>query len=130
MPASRIGYLPCRDRGSSGPKAVGKSAEPVDTDGVTVYRFPLTFASTGVADYLVEHFSAFKALARSSWRVRRRAGFNIIHFCNPPDIFFPIAITYRLLGARVVLDHHDLFFESVAWRYRGCLASYCMSWLE
>ncbi len=100
-------------------KAAGKTVEPEDLDGVIVYRFPLAMAMEGVADYLVEYLSAFSAIARLSWRVWRRDHFDIIHFCNPPDIFFPIAIVYRLLGARVVFDHHDLFPEFVASRYRG-----------
>jgi glycosyltransferase involved in cell wall biosynthesis len=97
----------------------GKTVYPEDLDGVTVYRFPLTFAEKGIIDYLAEYLSAFTAIARLSWLVWRRESFDIIHFCNPPDIFFPISIFYRLLGARVIFDHHDLFPEFVAWRYRG-----------
>jgi len=92
---------------------------PEDLEGITVYRFPLTVAERGVLDYLREYLSAFAWLARLSWRVWRAGPFDIIHFCNPPDIFFPIGWLYRLLGAAVVFDHHDLFPEVLAWRYRG-----------
>lgn len=101
--------------------ASGKKVEAEDFYGVTVYRFPMIFAQNGIAGYLTEYFTAFLAIARLSWRVWRHDGFNIIHFCNPPDIFFPISIFYRILGARVIFDHHDLFPELVAWRYRGLL---------
>ncbi len=97
----------------------GKTVEAEDLDGVTVYRFPLNFAEKGIGSYLAEYFSAFTAMARLSWRVWRRERFDIIHFCNPPDIFFPIGLFYRIKGARVIFDHHDLFPEFVAWRYRG-----------
>lgn len=100
-------------------QAPGKTVDAEDLEGVTVYRFPLTIAEKGIAGYLAEYLSAFTAIARLSWRIWRRDRFNIIHFCNPPDIFFPISLFYRLLGARAVFDHHDLFPEFVAWRYRG-----------
>jgi glycosyltransferase involved in cell wall biosynthesis len=94
---------------------------PEDLEGVTVYRFPLTAAEQGVAGYLAEYLSAFAWLAGLAWRVWRAGPFDIIHFCNPPDIFFPIGLFYRLLGAAVVFDHHDLFPESVLWRYHGLI---------
>jgi glycosyltransferase involved in cell wall biosynthesis len=88
-------------------------------EGVTVYRFPLASAQSGVKNYLSEYLSAWTSIARLSWRVWRDEHFDIIHFCNPPDIFFPIGLFYRLLGARVVFDHHDLFPEVAAWRFSG-----------
>ncbi len=99
------------------PEALGKPAKCEELDGVTAYRFPLTFARGGIAGYVVEYLMAFLAIAHLSWRVWRHGHFNIIHFCNPPDIFFPVGLFYRLLGARVVFDHHDLFPELIAWRY-------------
>ena len=90
-----------------------------DIDGVTVYRFPLRFAEAGMKSYASEYITALISIARLSWRAWRDEHFDIIHFCNPPDIFFPIGLFYRLLGARFVFDHHDLFPELVAWRYSG-----------
>jgi glycosyltransferase involved in cell wall biosynthesis len=90
-----------------------------DLEGVTVYRFALNRAEGSKMGYLSEYVSAFMSIARLSWRVWRQGRFDIIHFCNPPDIFFPIGMFYRLLGARFVFDHHDLFPELTAWRYSG-----------
>lgn len=92
---------------------------PEDLDGVTVHRFSLQFADVGALAYLREYVSAFIAIARLSWRVWRTGRFDIIHFCNPPDIFFPLAWLYRFLGAHVIFDHHDLFPETVAARFQG-----------
>jgi len=86
---------------------------------VTIYRFRLTFADKGALSYLIEYLSAFIAIARLSWRIWNKERFDIIHFCNPPDIFFPIALFYRMLGARVVFDHHDLFPEMIKSRFHG-----------
>jgi len=101
----------------------GPEREPKDNpdylDGIETYSFPLTFAESGVTGFLMEYLAAFFSIARLSWRIWRSGGFEIVHICNPPDILFPIGLLYRLLGARFVFDHHDLFPENVRWRYRG-----------
>lgn len=99
--------------------ALRRRVKREDLDGVVVYRFPLIVAEQGVSSYLSEYLAASVAIIRLSWQVWRQDRFDIIHFCNPPDIFFPIGLFYRLLGARVVFDHHDLFPELIAWRYSG-----------
>jgi glycosyltransferase involved in cell wall biosynthesis len=110
---------PTAPQDQPGDKGIPKLITKEVLEGVRIYRFPLTFAEQGIFDYLNEYLSAFIVITRLCGRLWRRDRFNILHFCNPPDIFFPIAIFYRLLGARVVFDHHDLFPEFVAWRYRG-----------
>ncbi len=90
-----------------------------DLDGITVYRFPLKFAKRGFFGYVQEYLMAFGGIARLVWRVWREGRIDIIHFCNPPDIFFPIAWFFRLLGVRIIFDHHDLFPEALAWRFQG-----------
>ncbi len=93
--------------------------QAVDIEGIKVYFFPLTFATGGVAAYLREYLSAFMAIARLSWTAWRSDRFDVIHLCNPPDIFFPVAWLYRMLGARVVFDHHDLFPEAISHSFGG-----------
>ena len=44
--------------------------------------------------------------------VLRRPGFDVIHACNPPDLFFGIGAVYRLLGTSFVFDVHDLTPET------------------
>lgn len=88
-------------------------------EGITVHRFPLGFANRGFFAYMREYLIAFVAIARLSWMVWRQEHFDVIHLCNPPDIFFPICMVYRLLGAKVVFDHHDLFPEMVLARFGG-----------
>jgi glycosyltransferase involved in cell wall biosynthesis len=90
-----------------------------DLHGVTLYRFPLACASMGVFGYLREYAAAFVAIARLARRVWRNGRFDVLHLCNPPDIFFPIALIVRLRGGRVVFDHHDLVPELVTSRYNG-----------
>ncbi len=105
-----------------GGEVIDTTHTPEILEGIRVYRFPIAEAWHGVLSYLSEYLTAFFAIARVSWRVWRELRFDVIHFCNPPDIFSPIAIFYRLLGASVVFDHHDLFPELVLWRYHGLVA--------
>ena len=56
------------------------------------------------------------------WRSRpRRSGrFAVIQACNPPDIFWPIALAFRALeGTKFVFDHHDLCPELYESRFPG-----------
>jgi glycosyltransferase involved in cell wall biosynthesis len=92
-----------------------------DLDGVTLHRFPLARATTGKLSYLREYGAAFSAIARLARRVWRTNRFDVLHLCNPPDVFFPIALYFRLRGVRIIFDHHDLFPETIAARYRGGL---------
>ncbi len=102
-----------------GGERIDTTHTPEILDGIRVYRFPMVEAWRGILSYLREYVTAFWAIAGVSWRVWREHRFDVIHFCNPPDIFSPIALFYRLLGASVVFDHHDLFPELVLWRYHG-----------
>lgn len=88
-------------------------------EGITVYRFPLEFAKGGTKKFLREYLTAFISIERLTRKIWQESPFDIIHICNPPDIFFPIGIFYRLCGARFIFDHHDLFPENVAWRFRN-----------
>jgi glycosyltransferase involved in cell wall biosynthesis len=90
-----------------------------DLDGITVYHFPLRFAASGFVGYLREYAAAFIGMARSLRRVWREGRFDVLQFCNPPDIFFPLAWFYRRRGVHTIFDHHDLFPEALLWRYQG-----------
>jgi glycosyltransferase involved in cell wall biosynthesis len=86
-------------------------------DDVSIYRFPVTFANEGVGAYLREYLTASFQIAKLSWQVYRRQGFDVIQVCNPPDLFAPLMAFYRLLGKATIYDHHDLFPESIGHRF-------------
>jgi len=96
-----------------------KSTNPRDLEGITLYQFELKIAEEGIIGYFLEYWSAFFNIMKISWRVWKNEKFDTIQFCNPPDIFFPLGIFYRLLGVGVIFDLHDLFPEFVASRYKG-----------
>ena len=43
-----------------------------------------------------------------SWRVFFTRGFDVIHACNPPDLFFLIGAFFKLFGRKFLFDHHDI----------------------
>lgn len=95
--------------------------QPLDREGITVYAFPLAVAHHGAVQFTREYLTASIAIARLSWRAWRARRFSVIHLCNPPDIFFPIALFYRLFGVRTIFDHHDLFPEQISERFTGMM---------
>lgn len=86
-------------------------------DGIDVHRFPVPDSASGAAGYLREYGLALLGTARLSLRALRRGGFDALQVCNPPDLFFPLGLLYKLLGKRFVFDQHDLTPELFAARY-------------
>lgn len=90
-----------------------------ELDGVTVLSYRTDFATRGLVGYLKEYLGSLVHIARLSRRVFRSDGFTVVHLCNPPDILFLIGGFYKLLGRRVIFDHHDLFPEMILSRHKG-----------
>lgn len=80
------------------------------------YPFPKT--ADGIIWHLLEYSYSLLAISTYSlWAlIRRRV--RIVHMCSPPDILFPLAALFRLLGRRVIVDFHDLSPELIKVRYR------------
>ena len=59
--------------------------------------------------FIAEYAYSFLATAWGAVKARRSGRFAVIQACNPPDIFWPLALAFRALeGTRFVFDHHDL----------------------
>jgi glycosyltransferase involved in cell wall biosynthesis len=43
-----------------------------------------------------------------AWKVLLTRGFDVIHGCSPPDLFFLIGAFFKLFGKKFVFDHHDI----------------------
>ncbi len=77
-------------------------------DGMHIYRYNLPIEAAGAAGYAVEYATALVSAFVLSWRVFFTRGFDVIHACNPPDLFFLIGGFFKLFGKKFVFDHHDL----------------------
>jgi glycosyltransferase involved in cell wall biosynthesis len=80
--------------------------------GIGVYRFRNFEARSQLLGYALEYGYALLMMGVLSVVAFFREGFDVIHLCNPPDLLFLIALPYKMLGRRVVFDHHDLSPET------------------
>ncbi|MDD7941996.1 glycosyltransferase family 4 protein [Actinomycetospora lutea] len=99
--------------------------------GLTLLEHPAPPESPGVLGYLQEYGLAFGWAAVLAPRAHRRRPVDVVQFCQPPDVYFPIAWLLRALGARVVVDQRDLMPELFAARYGTSPAmERVLRWLE
>jgi glycosyltransferase involved in cell wall biosynthesis len=77
-------------------------------DRIHVYRYNLPLEASGALGYALEYGVALFRGFVLSLRVLMTRGFDVVHACNPPDLFFLIGGFYKLFGKRFVFDHHDL----------------------
>ncbi len=88
-------------------------------DGIHVYRYKLSSADSGFWPYAREYATAMVKTLMLSCKIIRRHGFDVIHACNPPDLFFLIGWFFRPLGKRFVFDVHDLSPETYRVQNKG-----------
>ena len=78
-----------------------------ELEGIHIWRYRLPVEASGALGYLLEYSAALAWTFFLSLRVLARRGFDVIHACNPPDLFFLVGGFYKLFGKRFVFDHHD-----------------------
>jgi glycosyltransferase involved in cell wall biosynthesis len=112
------------------PRGAKQDTEPETIiEGIHIHRYPLRAATGGPLGYLREYGSALW----HTFRLARRLGrFDVVHGCNPPDLFFLVARAMRGKGTRFVFDQHDLVPELYLSRFdRGKDLLYrAVCWLE
>ncbi len=77
-------------------------------EGVHIYRYRLPVEAEGALGYAMEYAAALFHSFRLSLKVLWNQGFDVIHACNPPDLFFLIGGFFKLFGKKFLFDHHDL----------------------
>jgi glycosyltransferase involved in cell wall biosynthesis len=88
-----------------------------DLPGVTVLDYPPPREPRGKPGYLAEYGLSFGWAAVLSLAARQHGRVDVVQFCQPPDIYFPLAWALRGLGAKIVVDQRDLMPELFAARY-------------
>jgi glycosyltransferase involved in cell wall biosynthesis len=85
-------------------------------DGVRIFKYRPYAPGGSKASFVAEYAYSFAATAWKTVLARRRGRFSVMQACNPPDIFWPIAMALRFVDrTKFVFDHHDLcpeLFES------------------
>jgi glycosyltransferase involved in cell wall biosynthesis len=90
------------------PKGKGDPAFQV-IDGVKIYKYRPYAPGGSKLGFIMEYGYSFTATAWLTFKARRSGRFGVMQACNPPDIFWPIALVLRAIDrTRFVFDHHDL----------------------
>jgi glycosyltransferase involved in cell wall biosynthesis len=137
VPFDRRVWLECQALTSAGyrvavvcPKGKGDPSYQV-VDGVQLYKYRPYAPGGSKVSFVGEYVYSFLATAWLTLRARLSGRFAVIQACNPPDIFWPIALFFRAAdGTKFVFDHHDLspelyesrFPEGPRLPYRGLRA--------
>lgn len=88
-----------------------------DVGSTHVYRYPKLSLGGGVVGHICEYACSLWFGGLLACWVWLRRGFDVIQLCNPPDILFPIAVFFRLLGKKYIFDHHDVCPELFETQY-------------
>jgi glycosyltransferase involved in cell wall biosynthesis len=67
--------------------------------------------------YLIEYGYSFGAASVLSIRALLSGRVDVVQFCQPPDMYFPLGWLFKRLGARVLIDQRDLLSELYTARY-------------
>ena len=94
-------------------------------DGVELYKYRPYAPGGSKLSFAGEYAYSFAATAWKALLARARGGllrgrFAVIQACNPPDIFWPLAMAFKALErTKFVFDHHDLCPELFESRFGG-----------
>jgi glycosyltransferase involved in cell wall biosynthesis len=138
VPFDRRVWLECQALTSAGyrvavvcPKGKGDLGYEV-IDGVEIHRYRPYAPGGSKLSFVAEYAYSFLATAWHTLKARRNGRFAVIQACNPPDIFWPIALAFRLERTKFVFDHHDLCPELFLSRFENppALPFKGLLWLE
>ncbi len=100
-------------------------------EGVHIWRYALPTEGAGALGYAVEYSVALAKTFHLTLKVGLARGFDVVHACNPPDLFFLIGAFYKLFGKKFLFDHHDANPELYEAKFgRRGLFWKLMCWLE
>jgi glycosyltransferase involved in cell wall biosynthesis len=126
LPFDRRVWLECQALVSAGyrvaaisPKASGDPSYQI-IDQVELYKYRPYAPGGSKLSFVAEYAHSFLVTAWQALKARRRGRFAVIQACNPPDIFWPLALAFRAIeGTKFVFDHHDLCPELFESRFPG-----------
>jgi glycosyltransferase involved in cell wall biosynthesis len=90
-----------------GPQGEGPMRALCDhIEGIEILRYPQRPAS-GLAGYVAEYLPSMFFTLVLLMRTARRGPIDVIHGCNPPDLFWLFSVLPGLRQASYVFDQHD-----------------------
>lgn len=76
--------------------------------GTRLKPYPVRVYGSGVASFAVEFGWSFLCVAVRLLGEILAGRAHAVQVCNPPDVYWPLALLLRALGRPWVFDHHDL----------------------
>ncbi|MGO9857377.1 MAG: glycosyltransferase family 4 protein [Acidimicrobiales bacterium] len=115
VPFDRRVWLECQSLVNAGfrvavvcPKAPGDPTFST-LNGVDLFKYRPYAPGNSSMSYVLEYAYSFLATLLLSLRASWRGRFSVVQSCNPPDLFWPIGLLFRVVhGSSFVFDHHDL----------------------
>jgi glycosyltransferase involved in cell wall biosynthesis len=115
VPFDRRVWLECQSLVAAGfrvavvcPKAPGDPTY-YRLRGVDLFKYRPYAPGTSSVSFVLEYAYSFIMTLGLSLRANFRDPFDVVQSCNPPDLFWPIGVLFRILnGSSFVFDHHDL----------------------
>jgi glycosyltransferase involved in cell wall biosynthesis len=104
----RVSVITRRDPGAAAHRA---------RQGLRVIEYPAPPESGGLLGYTAEYGISFAAAVGLLLALHARDRVDLVQFCQPPDIYFPLGWLMRGLGSAVIVDQRDLMPELYAARY-------------
>jgi glycosyltransferase involved in cell wall biosynthesis len=80
-------------------------------------EYPSPPEGAGPLGYVVEYSVSLLAAIVLSLRLRLREKIDVVQFCQPPDVYFPLAWLFRAGGSKILVDQRDLMPELYAARF-------------
>jgi glycosyltransferase involved in cell wall biosynthesis len=115
VPFDRRVWLECQALVSAGyqvsvvcPKGKGDPSYEL-INSVELYKYRPYAPGGSKLSFAAEYVYSFCATAWQMLKARRKGRFAVLQACNPPDIFWPLALVLRWADrTKFVFDHHDL----------------------
>jgi glycosyltransferase involved in cell wall biosynthesis len=92
--------------------------------------YPVRLLGSGFITFVLEFAWSFLCVSVRLAGELLSGRAHAVQVCNPPDIYFPLAVLVRLLGRPWVFDHHDLCPEVYATRSDGAPNRFVFAALE
>lgn len=89
----------------------------LDIEDIRFFRYPPPNPGDNLKSYIGEYLHCWIQTARLSIKAYKEVGFDAVHACNPPDIFFPLGAFYKAFGKKFVFNQHDLSPEMYLSRF-------------
>lgn len=89
------------------------------SQGTRLKPYPVYVQGSGILSFAFEFLWSFLCITVRLLGEVVRGRAHAVQVCNPPDVYWPLALLMRALGRPWVFDHHDLCPEVYATRAGG-----------